>query len=146
MQEDRATPATDSRGGVVVDLDDEIVEMILARQPIASLVLVETNGLVVVTVLRVLAPGVFGTDRARRQQGLGPLMAVRPPPQTERVEDAPGRAAVAFALVGKDAAAAKCHWHGQVASAQPTPAGVAGSGTNTYRGKGAVTHGCHISD
>ena len=130
----------------MVDLDDEVVEMILARQPVAGLVAAETDGLVVVAIVRVLAPGVLGPNRARRQQGLWPLMAVRTPPQTERMEGAPGRAAIALALVGEDAAAAKCHWHGPAISAQPAPAGVAGSGTNTYRGKGAVTHGCHISD
>ena len=61
-----ALPRPAMRGvRVVVDLDDEIVEMVVARQPVAGLVAVEPDRLIVVAVVRVLAPGVLGADRTR---------------------------------------------------------------------------------
>src|SRR5260370_6879545 len=109
MQEHGAAAATDARRGVVVDLDDEIVEAILAGQPVAGLIAAETDGPVVVTIPRVLAPGVLGPDRARRQQGLRPLMAVRAPPQTERMEGTPRRAPPPLPLVAQAPPPAKSH-------------------------------------
>ena len=44
MQEDRAAAAGDSRLGVVIDLDDEIVEMILAGQSVAVTSTIESLG------------------------------------------------------------------------------------------------------
>ena len=38
MQEHGAAARRDARAEVVIDLDDEVVEMILARQPISGLV------------------------------------------------------------------------------------------------------------
>ena len=63
MQKHRAAAAGDARGGVVVDLDDEIVEMVFAGQPVAGLAVAEPDRLIVMAVVRVLAPGVFGPDR-----------------------------------------------------------------------------------
>ena len=80
MQEHGAAAPGDARRGIVVDLDDEVVEMILAPQPVAGLAARETNRLVVMAVGRVFAPGILGTNRANRQEGLGPDMTVGAPP------------------------------------------------------------------
>src|SRR5438067_6680632 len=107
MQEHGAAAPGDARRRIVVDLDDEVVEMLLAPQPVAGLAARETNRLIVMPVGRVFAPGMFGTNRANRQEGLGPDMTVGAPPQPAWMEDAAGGAAVALALVGLDAATSK---------------------------------------
>src|SRR5690349_23453664 len=109
MQEHRAAATGHARRGVVVDLDDEIVEMVVAGEPIARLLAVEADRPIVMPVRRVLAPGVLGTDRAGGQKGLRPSVTVGPPPQLPGMKRALWRAAIALALVGQDAAAAKGH-------------------------------------
>ena len=131
---------------VMIDLDDEIVEVILARQPVAGLIADQADRLIVMAVLRVFAPGVFGPDRPDRQKGARPRMAVGAPPQLPGVERAPGGAAVALALVGEDAAAAKCHRHGPAVGGQPAPARIAGGRSNPDRRKRPITRICLISD
>jgi hypothetical protein len=80
MQEHGAAAPGDARAGIMIDLDDEVVEVILARQPVAGLVVVQPDRLVVVTIVRIFAPGVSGPDRLRRQIGLRPWMPVGAPP------------------------------------------------------------------
>lgn len=64
---ENSTPATgDARLGVVIDFNDEVVEVVVPRQPIAGLSAVEPDGAVVVPVSGVFRPGVFGTNRANR--------------------------------------------------------------------------------
>src|ERR1700681_3238101 len=64
MQEHRAAAAGDARMGVVIDLDDKIIEMIVALQPIAAAVGIELHRLVVMAAGGGLAPGVPGADGA----------------------------------------------------------------------------------
>ena len=59
MQEHRAAAAGDARPRVVIDFDNEIVEMILAREAVAVLVQGEPQRPIVMTV-DILAPGVLG--------------------------------------------------------------------------------------
>jgi hypothetical protein len=64
----------------VIDLDDEVVEVIFAREPVAGLAACQPDRLVVMAILRVLAPGVFGANRPGRQKRLWPPVAVGAPP------------------------------------------------------------------
>ena len=50
MKENGAPPAGNPRFGVVVDLYDEVIEMIVPHQPIATLVAVESDGAIVVSI------------------------------------------------------------------------------------------------
>src|SRR5215203_5596705 len=109
MQEHGAAAAGYPWAGVVIDLDDEIVKVVLARQPVAGLIPHQANGLIVTAVVRVLAPGVFGADHPDRQIGPRSRMAVGAPPQLQWTVRALRGAAVTLPLVGEDAAAAKCH-------------------------------------
>src|SRR6266850_2031597 len=138
--------AGDPWAGVVIDFDDEIVEVVLARQPIAGLITDQANRLIVMAVPRVLAPGVLGPDRPDRQIGPRPRMAVGAPPQLQRVIRAPRGAAVALPLVGKDAAATKCHRHGPAVRRQPAPPRVAGSPVDPNYRQRPITRSCPISD
>ena len=80
MQKHRTAAAGDARRGVVVDLDNEIVEVILARQAVAGLPLREPDRLVVVAIIGVFAPGVFAANWAGRQQRPRPGVTVGAPP------------------------------------------------------------------
>ena len=73
MQEHGAAAAGDARARVVVDLDDEVVEMILAGQPVAGLAAPKPDRLVVMAVGRVFAPGVLGADWPNGGGQTGPL-------------------------------------------------------------------------
>ena len=139
MQEHRAAAAGNARRSVVVDLDDDIIEMILARQPVAGRFRVaaaraDCNG-----GSGVLAPGVFGpmARTGRKVRGRGWRSARHHTAQ--RPECAPGGAAVTFALVGPDAAAAKRDRHRQPARREPAPARIAGCGANPDGCQRAVT-------
>jgi hypothetical protein len=80
MQKHGTAAAGDARAKVVIDLDDEVIEVILARQPVSGLIVDQPDRLVVMAVLRIFAPGIFGPDRPRRQIGLRPRMPVGAPP------------------------------------------------------------------
>src|SRR5438445_3003748 len=145
MQEHGAAAAGYPWAGVVIDFNDEIVEMVLARQPVAGLVADQTNGLIVVAVSRVLAPGVFGPDRPDRQIGPRPRMAVGAPPQLQRIVRAPRGAAIALPFVGQDAAATKCHRHGPAVCRQPARARVGRSPVDPNCRQATITGGWLIS-
>ena len=146
MQEHGAAAAGYPWAGVVIDLDDEIVKVVLARQPVAGLTAHQANRLIVAAVVRVLAPGVFGADRPHRQIGPRSRMAIGAPPQLQRTVRAFRGAAVALPFVGEDAAAAKCHRHAPAVRRQPAPARVAGSPVDPYCRQRPITRSCLISD
>ena len=126
MEKDRAAPAGHTRPRVVIDLDDDVVEPILAPKPVAWFNgrLVERP--IVAPVLRVLAPGVGPTDAAGWQHGLGWGEPIGPPPQPQRPEGASRSAAIALALVGADATSAECDRHAPRTCPKPALRGPAG--------------------
>ncbi len=133
-----ALPRPAMRGArVVIDLDNEIIEVIVAPQPVAAAIAIQPHRLVVMAVVRILAPGVFGADGANRQEGARSRVAVGAPPQLPRPEGAPWGAAIALALVGPDAAAPQRDRDGAPARGQPAPARIAGGGANPDRWKAA---------
>src|SRR6185436_12869204 len=146
MQEHGTAAPGYARAGVVIDLDDEIVEVVLARQPVAGLVADQTDGPIVMAVPRVFAPGVFGSDRPNRQIGPRSRMAIGAPPQLQRMVRAPRGAAIALPFVGEDSAATKCHRYGPAVRRQPAAARVASSPVNPNGRKRMITRNCLISD
>src|SRR6185312_4410473 len=134
MQEHGAATLRDARARIVVDLDNEIVEMIVAREAIAALVTRQPDRPVVMAVGRVLAPGVFAANRAHRDERLRPRMTVGTPPELPRMKRAARRAAIAFALVGADTAASKRYRNGESASGEPALPGISGPWPNPDQG------------
>src|SRR5436305_9450733 len=135
MQEHRAAPPCGARAKIVIDLDDEIVEMVLAPQAVAAAVAVEPHRLVVVSVARILAPRIFGRDGTDRQKGARLRVAVGAPPQLARVKYALRRPTVTLALVGPDAATAERHRDGPPARREPAPARISCGGADGNRRK-----------
>ena len=145
MQEHRAAAAGDARMRVVIDLDNEIVEVIVALEPVAAPGPIQSHRLVVVPARRVFAPGIFWPDGSNGQEGARPGMAIVPPPQLPGPERAFWSPAVAFALVGLNPAASERDWNGLPARGQPAPARIAGGGANPDRGIRPIMRSAHIS-
>src|ERR1700736_6241052 len=146
MQEYRAAAADDARRAVVIDLDNKIVEVVVAREPIAAAISVEPHRLVVMAAPWVFAPGVLRADGANRQECPRPRVSVGAPPQLPGPERAFWGPAVALALVGPDSAAPERDRYRSPARGQPAPAWSAGGGVNPDRRKRPITQGCLISD
>ena len=126
MDKDCAASARHARPCVVIDLDDDVVEPVLAPEPVAWVSGRLAERPIVTPVPGVLAPGVGPADATRRQHGPGSGKPIGPPPQPERPERAPRSSAVALVLVGPDAAAAECDRHAPRACPEPAlraPAG-----------------------
>jgi len=145
VQEYRAATPGDARRAVVIDLDDKIVEMIVAPEPVAALAAIPPHRLIVVAALRIFTPGVVGPDGANRQERTRPRMAVGAPPQLPGPEDASWSSAIAFALVGPDTAAPKGNREGLPACGQPAPARIAGRALNPDRGKWPIARACLVN-
>ena len=145
MQKYRAATAGDARRAVVIDLDDEIVEVVVALEPVTAVIPIPPHRLIVMAALRIFAPGVFGPDGANRQERTRPRMAVGAPPQLPGPEDAPWGAAIAFTLVGPDAATPKGDRDRLPARGQPAPARIAGRALNPDRGKWPIARTCLVS-
>jgi len=118
----------------VIDLDNEIVEVVVAREPIAVAVSSEPHWLVVVAAAGILTPGVFRADGTNRQKCPWSRMAVGAPPYLPWPEDAFRGPAVAFALVGPDAAAPQRDRHDLSIYGKPSPPRVTSGGANSDRG------------
>ena len=119
-------PSGDPRPGVLVDLDDEIVEMILAGQSVAVISTIEPHSLIVMPVRWILAPAIRGGDRADRQKATRTWMAVGSPPQPDGAKRPTRRSAIAFAFVRLDSAAAERDGYGCVVGRQPSTESVSG--------------------
>src|SRR5260370_36933516 len=109
MQEYRAAAPGDARRAVMIDLDDKIVEMIVALEPVSALAAISPHRLIVMAALRIFTPGVVGPDGANRQERTRPRMAVDAPPQLPGPEGASWGSALAFTLVGPDTAPPKAN-------------------------------------
>src|SRR5260370_28660256 len=81
MQESRAAAPEDAGRVVMIDLDDKIVEMIVALEPVSALTAIPPHRLIVMAALRIFAPGVVGPDGANPQERRRPQVSVRAPPQ-----------------------------------------------------------------
>src|SRR5581483_6328538 len=112
MNKDRAAATRDPRAGIVIELDNEVIETVGPPKPVGGRPLGDRDRLVVAAVGGVFAPAVGTRDRAERQQGPRRRASVRAPPEADQPEPATGRAAVALALVGPDPPAAEGHWQG----------------------------------
>jgi len=107
MQEHRAAAAGHPRTGIVVDLDDEIVEMVVPPQPVAWFSGRAAEGAVIAPVGGIFAPGNVTGNASDGQQCPWPRMPVRPPPQADEPKPPARCGPIAFEFVGTDAPTAK---------------------------------------
>ena len=145
MQEYRAAAAGNARGAVVIDFDDEIIEVVVALQPVAAAGRLAPYRLVVMAACGIFAPGIFRPDRANGQECPRPRMAVGPPPQSAWPERAFWGAAVALVLVGPNSAAPQRDGDRLSARNQPAPARIARACANSDCGQWPISRTCLIS-
>ena len=138
MKEYRAAEAGDARGGVVIDFDYEIVKVVVAPEPVSTGVAAEPDRSIVLAAGGILAPAILGAYGSSGQEGLWPRVTVGAPPQTQRVENASGRSAIALALVGKNASASQRNRHHLLAGGQPAAPPIAGSSADSDRAERAI--------
>ena len=129
----------------MIDLDDKIIEVIVALEPVAALAAIPPHRPIVVAALRIFAPGVVGLDGANRQERTRPRMTVSAPPQLAEPERASWGSPIAFPLVGPDTAAPKGNGDGLPARGQPAPPRIAGRALNPDRGKWPISQACLVS-
>src|SRR5262249_55588772 len=113
MDEHRATASGDTRPRIVINLDDEVIKIIDARQPISACGCGHFDWPIILAVSGIFAPTIRRGYALYRQRCRRTRVLVRTPPQPPEPEAAARRAAIAFALVGLDSAASERHWQGQ---------------------------------
>ena len=138
MDEHRTAPAGDARPGVVVDLDDEIVQPVATPQPVPWFIGRPPERTIVAPVGRILAPRDIRGQPACRQARRRTRQAVGPPPQPAQPEAAQRGAAVALPLVGQDAAAAEHDRDRPTAGQQYAPGAASGPGADADQRVGAA--------
>jgi hypothetical protein len=120
MDEDGAAAPRHAWAGIMVDLDDQIVEVVRAPKPVSARSSGELDRPVVTSIGRVLAPPVVRPGNPDRQRRARPRASIRPPPDPDGMEDSARRRTVSFTLISQNAAAAKRDRNGQIAGKQPT--------------------------
>jgi hypothetical protein len=80
MQEYGAAAAGDPRPGVVFVLDPEVLKVIVALEAVGRLLTANPDRLVVVTVGRILAPGIIAANGTNREKAARPRMTIGTPP------------------------------------------------------------------
>jgi hypothetical protein len=107
VNEYSASPSGHPRSGVVVELDNQVIEMISPPKPIARLRAGALNRLIIPAIFRFFDPGVVACDTSHRKQGRWVRQPIGPPPQPHEPEYAAWRRSVALALVGRYAGEAE---------------------------------------
>jgi hypothetical protein len=80
VDEHGASATGHPRSGIVVDLDDEIIEVVGAAQTITGNIGRAMNRAIIEAMTGILTPGIVGADPANRQQCPWPGRAIGPPP------------------------------------------------------------------
>ena len=128
MDKDCAAATGNAWPGVVIDLDDDVIEAVVAPQPVAWFIGRPPKGTVVAPVVGVFAPCVGRTDAADRKPCPRAGEPIGPPPQSHRTKLPVRRAAIAFPLVGPHAGAAKRNRQAPRTGAEPPLRPPAGPG------------------
>jgi len=81
VDEDRAAAAGDAWPGVVINLDDQVVQPIVAPESIAWFIGRPPKWTIVAPVFGILAPRIGAADLPNRQRGARRRKAIRPPPE-----------------------------------------------------------------
>ncbi len=139
VNENGAAATPDPRAGIMVQLDQEIVEMVITPQPIAATHARHRDWSVVAAIGRILAPAVGRADAAHPQQGSRARVAVSAPPYAHRPEATSRGCAIALALVGPYSGSAERNRLMPGAKREPSLRKRAGAHMNV--GQGYAPHG-----
>src|SRR5262249_55498881 len=109
MNEHRAPAIGDARPRIVLELDDQVVQVIVAPKPVPWRLGRKSYGPIVAAVSGVFTPGVIPADRAQRQGRARLRHAIAAPPHAAEAEAPARRGTVAFPFVCLDACATERH-------------------------------------
>ena len=140
MDEHRAAASGDTRPRIVINLDDEVIKIVHACQPISACACGYFDRPIVLAVSGIFAPTVRRGYALYRQRCRRAWVLVRAPPQTPEPEAAARRGAIALALVGLDSAVSKRHWKSQQPCPEPAPACIARLAPYCNPGQGSFLH------
>jgi hypothetical protein len=80
MEKHRTAEAGHAREGVVINLDNEIVEVVDPCEPVAAIAAGKSHRPIVMAAGGIFAPAIVVADGANWQEGLWPQMTVGAPP------------------------------------------------------------------
>ena len=125
MNEDCATAARDTWPRIVVDLDDQVVEVIVAPKSVAWFIGRAAERAVVTSIFGIFTPSSMWIDPPYWKTCAWPQVAIRPPPHTDQAKSPARGGAVTLALVRPYARAAEHDWNrkrpGEHDSGGPSP-------------------------
>jgi len=140
MDEHGAAAAGDSGLRVVVNLNKQVIEAVIAPQAVAWFTGRPLKSLVIPPVGRIFAPGIGATDAAQRQWRPRAWQAIGPPPNPHRQKLTAWYAAVALAFVRLNAAAPERDGHNAQTSAHQTLRAATWPRVNADRARGIPRH------
>lgn len=126
VNEHCAAAACHPRAGVVIKLDDKIVQGVGPGETVGPAAGRHPNRPVVAAVGGILAPAVVCPNGAGRQERRRPGVPIGAPPQPHEAKPPARRAAVPLPFVGLDAAATQGGRQGKGTGNQPAPPGIPG--------------------
>jgi hypothetical protein len=107
MDEHCAAAPRHPRAIVVVDFDDQVVQIVLAHQPVARLASLSNHRTIIPSITGIFAPGIRVANRPDRKRGLRAGDSVLSPPQALQAKAAARGPAIALELIGHDAGSAQ---------------------------------------
>ncbi len=119
MDKDCAAQPGNAWPGVVIDLDDDVIEPVVPPKPVAWFIGRPLKCMIVAPVVGVFAPCVGGPNTANGEPCPGARKPVGTPPQSHRTKLPVRRATIALPLVGADAGAAKRNRQAPRTGAEP---------------------------
>lgn len=118
MNEHRAPAPGHPRPDIMVDFDKEVIEAVVAPQPVAWFIGRPSDGTVVIPIGGLFTPSGGPRYAPGRQQCARARELIRPPPQSQRTKLATWRPAIALAFIRYDTASPQSHWQDQRPGAQ----------------------------
>jgi len=107
MDKHGAAATGDTGPRVVIKLEKNIVESVIAPEAVTWFIGRSSERAIVAPIGWIFTPGVGGTDPAKGQRCPRARKAIRPPSQPHRAKPAVRRAPIALAFIGPDAGVAE---------------------------------------
>ena len=145
MNEHGAAAPGDAWPRIVIDLDNIIVEAVLALEAVAILIVAAPDWHVVMAFGGILRPRIARLDRAHRQERSRSNVSIGSPPHLHWMKNPARRSTVALEFVGLDSATSERNRHELAACDQPATARISGTGMDLDRRKRSITQACPVS-
>jgi hypothetical protein len=140
VDENRAAAAGNARPGIMIELDNEVVEMIRPPKSVAGTAFRQQYGPVVPSIQRIFTPAVILPDTPDRKQRFRTDGAVGPPPEPPGPKPAARGSAVPLVFIGPDSRAAESNRHPACPGNKPSLRAEPSARPNVNGGMGNFSH------